>query len=98
MDTGDIILWSVILLAFGGYRLYTILYGESKYSMLNVGTWFLCAGVRLLKLISALKQGTALNDRAFLILLVVLAAVCLVLGLFPDRLTALFQSLAAQVL
>ena len=30
--------------------------------------------------------------------LVVLAAVCLVLGLFPDRLTALFQSLAAQVL
>ena len=54
MDTGDIILWSVILLAFGGYRLYTILYGESKYSMLNVGTWFLCAGVRLLKLISAL--------------------------------------------
>ena len=31
-------------------------------------------------------------------LLVVLAAVCLVLGLFPDRLTALFQSLAAQVL
>ena len=33
-----------------------------------------------------------------LTLLVVLAAVCLVLGLFPDRLTALFQSLAAQVL
>ena len=31
-------------------------------------------------------------------ILVVLAAVCLVLGLFPDRLTALFQSLAAQVL
>ena len=30
--------------------------------------------------------------------LVVLAAVCLVLGLFPDRLTALFQSLATQVL
>ena len=30
--------------------------------------------------------------------LVVLAAVCLVLGLFPDRLTALFHSLAAQVL
>ena len=30
--------------------------------------------------------------------LVVLATVCLVLGLFPDRLTALFQSLAAQVL
>ena len=30
--------------------------------------------------------------------LVVLAAVCLVLGLFPDRLTALFQSLAAQML
>ena len=30
--------------------------------------------------------------------LVVLAAVCLVLGLFPDRLTALFQSPAAQVL
>ena len=29
---------------------------------------------------------------------VLLAAVCLVLGLFPDRLTALFQSLAAQVL
>ena len=26
------------------------------------------------------------------------AAVCLALGLFPDRLTALFQSLAAQVL
>ena len=32
------------------------------------------------------------------VLLVVLATVCLVLGLFPDRLTALFQSLAAQVL
>ena len=30
--------------------------------------------------------------------LVVLAAVCLVLGLFPDRLTALFRSLAAQML
>ncbi len=30
--------------------------------------------------------------------LVVLAAVCLVLGLFPDHLTALFQSLAAQML
>ena len=28
----------------------------------------------------------------------VLAAVCLVLGLFPDRLPALVQSLAAQVL
>ena len=81
MDTGDIILWSVILLAFGGYRLYTILYGESKYSMLNVGTWFLCAGVRLLKLISALKQGTSLNDCAFLILLVVLAAVMCVIEL-----------------
>ena len=81
MDTGDIILWSAILLAFGGYRLYTIFYGESKYSMLNVGTWFVCAGVRLVKLIEALNQGTPLNDCAFLILLVVLAAVMCVIEL-----------------
>ena len=38
------------------------------------------------------------NAEIIIFALVVLAAVCLVLGLFPDRLTALFQSLAAQVL
>ena len=33
-----------------------------------------------------------------LVPMLVLAALTLVLGLFPDRLTALFQSLAAQML
>jgi len=37
-------------------------------------------------------------DAALLRTVTAAAAVCLVLGLFPDRLTALFQSLAAQVL
>lgn len=43
-----------------------------------------------------LRRGaTAPGASGMTLPLVVLAAVCLVLGLFPDRLTALFQSLAA---
>ena len=47
------------------------------------------------------QEGTIFPMKKILkwtVLLVLAAAVCLVLGLFPDRLTALFQSLAAQML
>lgn len=74
METSDILLWTAILLAFGGYRIYMILYGDSKYSMLNVFTWLICTLVRGLKLIEALALGSTPADCAFLILLVALPA------------------------
>lgn len=81
MEPIDIVMWTAILLTFGGYRVYNLLYGESSYSMLNPATWFICAGVRALKLMEALALGNSPADCAFQILLVVIPAIMFVVEL-----------------
>ena len=109
----DVFVGTGISLSLGGFLLLlpAAWGGGTLPSITPSGVWvllvsaLLTAGYLFAPIVSGFfpGEGFAGESRlreppAMTLPLVVLAAVCLVLGLFPDRLTALFQSLAAQVL